>query len=729
MGSFFQQIFELLTTSAGTLVYHLVLIFTIVGAFLVHFLSPPTRHREQALKNRVSLGLGWLLALQILMLVLLVLDWRGFLNSNFLLPPLDRFVILLSLVCILWMWCFPLPEKKVDLTLSVLVVILLVAAVIGFLWWKTQYPALAYNSSWTDFLAQLVAIVLILVGVAALTRLKPSEWIMGVIMLLILASGHVLHLLLPFSSEHFSGVVRATQITAYPFLYILALRRQELAGLIGNGRWIEIEVKKKLPQSARDEVGFWSSFAEVLEKDDYDKGWRKATVTLTSLFGADICLFLKSYPNSQDVHIVCGYDQHARQNIGSHKFEEKQLPKISSALRDEKQFAFLGKTEYPDFETLMSILNIKAGGSYLLTPFATPKQQTNSAILLGTPFSRKDWSDDEKSLVASVVKILVQYFSQVKEIAIMNDEFSRAKGSLPSDRSSLMRPEVESPVSNELRLALQEISALRASLMEYEAGKGQEKYSPETETSSLEKTNLLASISQELRQPLLSINESTNILLSEQDGPLAEKQKKYIERIRQSVERVNFLVNHMVHTSSVVSQVEKFSIHEIDLPAMMRKVKEENYAELKQKSISMHMEFPKPYLPVFSDKLALSTILDHVIRTSIRITPTNGALSVVVRMEHVEGSPDYVLIQIDSSGQLSAPAGESQQYSLEGYSLKDDGPIEVEENSFLKVRSLVEALGGRIWMDLDPEKGTNFSFYMPVIQSSTDKEKDLAEKI
>ena len=89
----------------------------------------------------------------------------------------------------------------------------------------------------------------------------------------------------------------------------------------------------------------------------------------------------------------------------------------------------------------------------------------------------------------------------------------------------------------------------------------------------VEKLDQIENISQDMVQPLTSLNEYADILLSEQFGVLGEKQQKHLERIQLSAERLNRLVNELLQAVSIASQIEKLSVQEIDLVSLLRKLK------------------------------------------------------------------------------------------------------------------------------------------------------------
>src|SRR5512132_4167811 len=100
MGASLNQIFSVLTEAPGSLIYHLILVFSIAGALQAAFVHWRSSEFPQA--RRTMFGLGILLVAQIALFLIGVFGIQGYLNLRLFLPPLDRAVTLFSLVWLIW---------------------------------------------------------------------------------------------------------------------------------------------------------------------------------------------------------------------------------------------------------------------------------------------------------------------------------------------------------------------------------------------------------------------------------------------------------------------------------------------------------------------------------------------------------------------------------------------------------------------------------------------------
>jgi hypothetical protein len=96
----------------GSLIYHLILVFSIGNALQSAYMHWRSSEFPQA--RRTMFGLIMLLTAQIALFRDQRARHTGILNLPLFLPPLDRAVTLFSLVWMIWLWAFPEPSRPAD---------------------------------------------------------------------------------------------------------------------------------------------------------------------------------------------------------------------------------------------------------------------------------------------------------------------------------------------------------------------------------------------------------------------------------------------------------------------------------------------------------------------------------------------------------------------------------------------------------------------------------------
>ena len=230
MGATLSQIFSVLTEPAGSLIYHLILVFSIAGALQSSFVHWRSSEFPQA--RRTIFGLGMLLVAQIVLFLVSGIGIQGLINLPLFLPPLDRAVTLFSLVWLIWLWAFPEPSRPADAGTWLLSLLVLSALGLSLAAYSTQSTFPSYNLTASDSYWQLASIGFSLLGLFLLAVRRPNGWGYGIAVFLLSFAGHLLYIIFGRVDGDFPGAVRLAHMAAYPILLTLPLAVRRM---IDNG--------------------------------------------------------------------------------------------------------------------------------------------------------------------------------------------------------------------------------------------------------------------------------------------------------------------------------------------------------------------------------------------------------------------------------------------------------------------------------------------------------------
>jgi PAS domain S-box-containing protein len=223
------------------------------------------------------------------------------------------------------------------------------------------------------------------------------------------------------------------------------------------------------------------------------------------------------------------------------------------------------------------------------------------------------------------------------------------------------------------------------------------------------KSEFMASISHELRTPLHTIIGFTELLQEEGEGPLNNKQMRFLHHIRVDSEHLLGLINDVLD----LSRIEAGGLHLRTETVGLLKIVAESinaiapYADSKSVSIRMG-----DYLDVFSvwaDPLRLRQILYNLLSNGAKFTGAGGEVLVDAVLE--EG---YVRITVSDTGLGIAP--EERTRIFEKFYQVGFTPVGVREGTGLGLaicKQLVEMQGGTIWVESELGKGSQFHFTLP----------------
>jgi len=293
---------------------------------------------------------------------------------------------------------------------------------------------------------------------------------------------------------------------------------------------------------------------------------------------------------------------------------------------------------------------------------------------------------------------------------------NRIKPTADSARSQ----NADNQIEMELRLTLEEVARLQNQLAEANIkilSLEQQRRSPGQENS--EEHEVVASIVQELRQPMSSITGYTDLLLGESVGILGALQRKFLERIKASGERMRALMDDLLQITVLQDEQLEILPQPIDLSVVIDQAIADTSAQLREKNIALQVDLPDELPQIHADRDAIQQILIHLLRNAGTASPVEGTVSLHVRTEQETLAEKFLLIEVTDTGSGIAaadlPKVFARRYRADNALIQGVGDSGV---GLSIAKALVEAHGGRIWVDSTIEKGSNFSVLLPLYPGS-----------
>ncbi|HLF90049.1 MAG TPA: ATP-binding protein [Anaerolineales bacterium] len=278
-------------------------------------------------------------------------------------------------------------------------------------------------------------------------------------------------------------------------------------------------------------------------------------------------------------------------------------------------------------------------------------------------------------------------------------------------------PMTESQLEHELRSSLKENARLQKMLGEYEVKIFQMERQIQASKTS-ERWETIVTVAQEMRQPMSSVVGYSDFLLSESIGILGALQRKFLERVKASTERMISMIEELVQIASVEAGHTKLNVGSLDLMRAIDAAISDTSSAIREKNISLRMNIPDNLPKIQGDYEAVHLILTNLLQNAGTVTPEEGEISINVGYESYGDDQDYVVVQIADSGggipseDLQRVFGEQSERAG-----SKTGAIRGLGSSTLGLaftKTLVEAHGGRIWVETEFEKGSTFSVLLPL---------------
>jgi signal transduction histidine kinase len=123
----------------------------------------------------------------------------------------------------------------------------------------------------------------------------------------------------------------------------------------------------------------------------------------------------------------------------------------------------------------------------------------------------------------------------------------------------------------------------------------------------------------------------------------------------------------------------------------------------------LSVDFPPTWPLVQADAARLEQVLSNLIGNAIKYSPTGGVVRVKGRV-----LPDEVIVSVSDEG-IGIPV-EEQARIFERFYRVDDALSRRTAGSGLGLylaKAVIDAHGGRIWVESTPSHGASFSFALP----------------
>lgn len=231
----------------------------------------------------------------------------------------------------------------------------------------------------------------------------------------------------------------------------------------------------------------------------------------------------------------------------------------------------------------------------------------------------------------------------------------------------------------------------------------------EAEHANKAKTTFLRNISHEIRTPMHAILSFSDMGSRKVDTAEPAKLEGYFSRIRQSCNRLLYLINNLLDISRLESGEIYITPSATSIHAVVNDVIAELSMLLDAKKIKIIKEFDdaSPTMPV--DKALIHRVLVNLLSNAESLSESEGAIIIRTRVVE-EGEALHISVQDEGPGVPPEHLEEIFQPFKTAESQKERGSTGL---GLAICREIVTLHGGKIWAQNNEEKGALFTFELP----------------
>ncbi len=223
------------------------------------------------------------------------------------------------------------------------------------------------------------------------------------------------------------------------------------------------------------------------------------------------------------------------------------------------------------------------------------------------------------------------------------------------------------------------------------------------------KNDFYAVMSHELRTPLASIKEGSKILMEGYMGELSDKQRMILDIISKESLRLIEMINNILDLSKLEAGMVRFDFREMELDSLIKRVIYEITPLTEGKRIGIKTEFSYTDV-IMVDPERIMHVMRNLIGNAIKFTPENGTITI-----GTEKRDRNVIVSVKDTG-----PGIPEEYIENIF----DKFTQVNQSryKYMKgtgiglsiVKHIVEAHGGKVWVESKEGHGSTFYFSLPL---------------
>jgi PAS domain S-box-containing protein len=234
----------------------------------------------------------------------------------------------------------------------------------------------------------------------------------------------------------------------------------------------------------------------------------------------------------------------------------------------------------------------------------------------------------------------------------------------------------------------------------------------EVEQANRLKNEFLASMSHELRTPLHTIIGFSELLTEQLEGPLNEKQHRFVGHILQDARHLLELINEILDISKIESGRLELKRETFDFGHCVEEVVTSLRHQAANKSITLENR-SNSQTALYADRLRVKEILYNLLSNAVKFTPQGGNVWVESAQDD-----DFLNVSVCDTG-IGIPEKEQSSIFDKFYQVEDSRKTSREGTGLgLSItKHLVELHGGNISVLSRPGQGSRFKLVFPLVQA------------
>jgi signal transduction histidine kinase/DNA-binding response OmpR family regulator len=245
------------------------------------------------------------------------------------------------------------------------------------------------------------------------------------------------------------------------------------------------------------------------------------------------------------------------------------------------------------------------------------------------------------------------------------------------------------------------------------------------EKASRAKSDFLSNMSHEMRTPMNAIIGMTSIAKNSSDP---ERKDYCLSKIEDASNHLLGVINDILDMSKIEANKFDLSLETFDFEKMLQKVVNVINFRMEQKQLNFLVRLDNDIPPMLiGDDQRLAQVIANLLGNAVKFTPEQGSINLNTHLEKIEGGSCVIRIEVSDTGIGISP--EQQSRLFRSFEQAENNTARKFGGTGLGLaisKSIVEMMGGRIWVESELGKGSTFAFIVELEKAPETKKKTVA---
>jgi K+-sensing histidine kinase KdpD len=226
------------------------------------------------------------------------------------------------------------------------------------------------------------------------------------------------------------------------------------------------------------------------------------------------------------------------------------------------------------------------------------------------------------------------------------------------------------------------------------------------------KDDLINMVVHDMKNPVTNTMMAFDLIAYDQKAQLSDEQKDYLQLAKRNQFKLSEMIANLLELSKLESGHMQIERAPVDLAGLINRVVERYAAVLKKEEQEVNLALHTIVGEIVTDERLVERIISNMLSNAIKHSPPKSEIIISVAPSETASEAD---ISIRDFGE-GIPR-EFHQKIFEKFcqaGLRELGHRTDTGLGLAFCKMAVEALGGRIWLESEPKKGSCFTFSLPL---------------